>query len=447
MKSIVVAFTATFIIQITTAGAGLLSARVLGPVGKGELAAVVLWPSFLASVGSIGIFEATTYVTSGNHGHAIKSVLTSGFALVFGLALSLVSIGYVLLPRILAGYPAGVVVVARQYLLFIPLNYATLLLMATLLGRMRLVSWNLLRTVVHVCSALGLVALTVTGRASVSGYAMAMLLANVVTLCLAALIVARNGWIGWAPDPHAAICLLSYGWKSHLGSVASLFNLRLDQMLMSIIMEPANLGFYTVAVTLSALPALAPVTLAGIAFPHIANLDSEDLKLKVWGRFVRFGLVLSLVTSGVLLWQMSWVIRTVFSMAYLPATPAARILTLAVMPLSCNVLLAAGYRALNRPLVPSHAELIGLGSTAVLLIVLLPRYGTIGAASASLVAYSVTCAYMLWSVRRTTGFALASLIRPTRDDHAYIAEEICALVARLTRFHATTPSKGRIARW
>ena len=34
---------------------GIVLARTLGPAGRGELAAVMLWPSILAAVGSLGV--------------------------------------------------------------------------------------------------------------------------------------------------------------------------------------------------------------------------------------------------------------------------------------------------------------------------------------------------------------------------------------------------------
>ena len=42
-------------------GTGLLTARFLGPEGRGEFAAMVLWPQFLASLLTLGLPQATTF--------------------------------------------------------------------------------------------------------------------------------------------------------------------------------------------------------------------------------------------------------------------------------------------------------------------------------------------------------------------------------------------------
>lgn len=43
---------------------GILSARLLGPQGRGELATIQLWPTFIAAFGMLGMPEAVLYFAS-----------------------------------------------------------------------------------------------------------------------------------------------------------------------------------------------------------------------------------------------------------------------------------------------------------------------------------------------------------------------------------------------
>jgi hypothetical protein len=61
--------------------------------------------------------------------------------------------------------------------------------------------------------------------------------------------------------------------------------------------------------------------------------------------------------------------------------------------------------------------------------VLLPMYGIVGAAAASLVGYSVTTAVLVFSIGRITGCTPMALICPTRGDLRMLQERLRALVA------------------
>src|SRR6202030_2462068 len=43
---------------------GILAARLLGPHGRGELAAIQTWPSFIASLAMLGMPEAVVYYSA-----------------------------------------------------------------------------------------------------------------------------------------------------------------------------------------------------------------------------------------------------------------------------------------------------------------------------------------------------------------------------------------------
>jgi O-antigen/teichoic acid export membrane protein len=225
------------------------------------------------------------------------------------------------------------------------------------------------------------------------------------------------------PDLPAAASLLNYGLQSHLGAVASLLNLRLDQMLMSVLLAPAVLGFYAVAVTLSAGVQLGGNTLAQLALPYLAAQADPQSRARMFGKFVRAAGVLSVGGAAALYALTPALLRILFGEAYLPATGPARILILATIPLGCSLVLAAGFKAFGRPLVTSVAEVVSLGVSVVVLGFLLPRYQATGAALASLLAYSCTFLYLLLSLPRSLQVPVAAVLRPTADDARDVAAQ------------------------
>ncbi len=65
---------------------------------------------------------------------------------------------------------------------------------------------------------------------------------------------------------------------------------------------------------------------------------------------------------------------------------------------------------------PSKAELLSIGATAAGLWLWLAPYGPEGAAWASLLAYSVTCVFLLAQVRIQLRCSPFALFAPHRDD-------------------------------
>lgn len=428
VKNILTSFAATIAINLVTLVGGILTARYLLPAGKGELTAVMLWPSLLAYAGNLGLADAMAFY-SADAAHDTRKVVASGLAIALWLSVMLVSIGYIILPLVLGRQSGEALETTRLYLAYIPLNLVSLSLGCVLLGSLRLAEYNLVRTLVHVINVAGIVSICIVGQVSVRSFAWASLVANLGTLLVALGFVIRNRWLSWRPDPQIARGLLGYGLKAHLGSIASLANVRLDQAIISILLPFGELGLYAVAVSLSGAVCLAANTLAIVTFPHIANLSTVPEKKNALGRFVRLALVLSALAAIAALALTPWILHLFFGVKFLPATGVARVLILAAIPLGFNTVLTAGVKAMGHPLVSSLSEVIGLCVTGIALWLLLPVYGIMGAAWASLLAYCFVGALMLVMMGRQFEMKLAELFRPTSDDLRYVAHRFSALFA------------------
>src|SRR5207249_2771614 len=51
----------SFAIQLLNVVTGVITARALGPSGKGELTAILLWPALLSMLGGLGLTDAVVY--------------------------------------------------------------------------------------------------------------------------------------------------------------------------------------------------------------------------------------------------------------------------------------------------------------------------------------------------------------------------------------------------
>ena len=423
MKHLLLSFAATISIQLITMAQGVLSARWLLPEGKGELTTAMLWPSLLVALGCLGIQDAVAFAAANSSDTDFRRIVASGLVITLSMTVVLVGAGYVLLPFILSGHNAELVSISQLYLWYIPPTMATFCLVGILLGKMQMVQVNVLRVSVYVVILVLMVLFYWTGRVSVRNFTGAFLVSSWVSFLLAVTFVMKCGWIGFRSSLDTMKRLLGYGVRVHIGSIAGMLNLRLDQLLLSVFLPASSLGLYVVAVTIGSGASLAASTIAyWVAFPILSNLPSGFLKTQILGRFMRLVLSATLLSALILFVSVPWLIRIFFGVTYGESADMARILIVAAIPWSCGAVFAVGFRAYNLPEIASGSEIVGLVVTALALLILLPKFGALGAAWASLLAYSATFLYMLVQSRQRMEVQMDGLFLPSWDDWYYLKD-------------------------
>lgn len=414
-------------IQALNVLTGILIARNLGPVGKGELAAALLWPGLLGSVLSLGLFDALVFFSARLDGRE-RVLFATVFYCAVGLAALAAGLGWWLMPVFLGHAGATSVQLGRLYLLWIPLNFSAISAMALLRGRLELEAYNLLRAAVIVFTALGLSALATRGRFTVEGALLVYLTANALVMVLAMGVVRWHGWLGFQPDWKLLGPLLGYGLRSHVGNFSSLANQQADQLLISAFLAPFALGIYSVAATLTAGVNLIGSSVQVVAFPLVAALADREEQMLALGRLTRLTLLASALAAAGFALVTPFLIELFFGPSFLPAADVARALLVATVVLSTNQVLGAGLRALGWPLGSGGAESVAAVVTLASLAVLLPTAGLIGAALSSLLAYCTSAAVMLWFLRSRLGIAWTALLLPTRSDLNWGVARVCQII-------------------
>jgi O-antigen/teichoic acid export membrane protein len=396
-------------IQLANVATGVLLARWLGPHHRGELAAVILWPSILAAVGSLGVPDATTFYAA----RAMKPIgAIVGTALVLGVAQSIVlgGIGFAVLPAVIGHYGSHVVHLTELFLLFIPLNILTLVLAGGLSGAQRFGSFQLVRIASVAGNVIGLSTLAIMGKLTVESGTIVCLFANLATALIAVGLHLRVNGSRVSFDLTLLRLLLSFGIRSHLGNVSSLLNQRLDQLLVSVFLAPVRLGIYVVAITLCSATSLVGASVGLIAFPRIAGSDRAE-QIKIATRLVAVTVAVSVIVTLPMLVFTEPLLKFFFGHPFVSAANVARVLLVAAVILSTNRVLGAALAGLGRPLDQGIGELLAVAGTAASLALLLPRLGLLGAAIASVIAYGISMAWMVRRLRMRLGSEILNLDR------------------------------------
>jgi O-antigen/teichoic acid export membrane protein len=389
---------------------GVVLARALGPAGRGELAAVLLWPSILAAVGSLGVAEAATYETAS--GSSPAEAVYGGSLTIAGVqSLALIAIGAVVIP-IVHGHDREIARSTYLFLLFIPLNLLTLYAAGILNGLHRFAAYQALRLMVFALMAGGLVLLAVQQVLTVRAALMVYLIANAVTAVVALLLLRRQAASSLTFKYETVRRLLRFGLRSHTTNVASLLNERLDQLVISVFLAPAKLGLYVIAVTLTSATMIIGNATGMVILPMVASLEDPAERITVASRYVGWVLVGAACVAVPMVAFTPLLIRVFFGYDFLGATTVTRVLLVATVLLSANRVIGALLKAVGRPLDAGVAELLSLGMTVGGLALLLPRLELLGAGLTSLMAYGVTTAWMTLKAARALDVPPTVLLVP-----------------------------------
>jgi O-antigen/teichoic acid export membrane protein len=411
---------------------GILAARLLGPTGRGELAAIQTWPTFFATIAMLGVPEALVYFTARRSDRAATLLVTST---LIGLiaCLPVAIIGYLLIPILLKSQTYVVVTSAQNYLWSLPLFALVGMLPQSLRGRNDLVPWNLVRTFPALMWLLVLLLGAFTSNISPTVYTKWYLVGLALLFFPMSIIVRRRIIGAYRPTITDVRPLLGYGLPAMLSSLPSTLNLKLDQMLMVGLFTPELLGLYVVAVAWSsaALPILS--ALPATMVPRVAGSLNKPEQIQYLTQLTRLGSLLSVIISIFFVIITPIILPLLFGSEYINAIPAAMILSVGAAFISINQLFESGLMGLGKPKLVLLAQILGLLFTITLLSLLLPRYKIIGAAVASVISYGLITVIYLIMLYKESGIGWKYLIIPNSGDGQLILSKLRSLTLLLHR--------------
>ena len=415
LKDLIRSFIATAIIQVANIASGVMLARILLPTGRGELAAAMLWPPVIAAIGALGISEATAFFAArrlSSRGH----IFAAGITLAAILSVVLLPIGWLVVVRIAADFSIEGRAAAFLYLAFIPLNQIGLIIVSLHQGSLSIARWNVLRTSVYVVYTALIPVFYTLGYGTVIGFSIASLIANLTVVILGLVLARGGGWFDSRPQRDDVRAFLGYGLKIHFANVVAMLNERLDQLFISFQLPPTDLGLYVVAATAARGLGGIGDTFGTLVFPKIAHAETPKLCAQLAGRYIRAVLFMSLPPVVGMIALSKWLIVLVFGQSFASAAPVMQILLLMIIPLNAKCVMAAALKGSNHALSVGMVQSVALTISLVSLALLLPTFGLMGAAIASLVTQIAAVVMMAVQIRQRLGVGFRDQIWPCAED-------------------------------
>lgn len=398
------------VIGINTA-TGIITARMLQPEGRGELAALILWPVFLANAMTLGLPSSLVYnLRCRPEGAAQFFAAATALGLLSGAAATL--LGAAMMPHWLAQYRAEVVTVAQWMMLHAPLCTLMLIGRAALEARGEFSLSNATLLFTPLLCLLGLIGLALAGALTPFRAALTYVFNGVPVFC----------WMAWrlwrlfrprgqsalfsenveqaeaCPTSSAATSsfrlLLSYGLRSYGIDLLGALSLQIDQVLVVAFLSPAAMGTYVVALSLSRMLQLFQQSLVMVLFPKAAGRPAAEV-IALTGRATRIYTMSALPAAAAVMLGGQWVLRLLYGAEFVAAANLLRLLALEAILAGTTLVLAQAFMALGKPGTVTALQGLGLALSVPLMLVLIPRYGLPGAGMALAISAAVRLLLMM----------------------------------------------------
>ena len=392
---------------------GVITARMLGPEGRGMYVAIALWPTLLSTLATAGLGSALVFrlrkaPEAASHTIAAALLLTTVASLVA------VAAGVLLLPHFLLRYEPAIVLFAQVCLLNTVVNSVQALTRQSFAGIGKYWYCNLSQLLPQIFHFVALVA-AIPLAAMSPRYAILALLASsgLALLVLLPKIIhfLRPRFRGAAGELRS---LVSFSMRAAPMDVVYALATYSDRLVLIPLLPPEQLGFYAVAFSFSRVLQYIQPAITSVFLSHIsAQTESDGVRLH--NRAFRFVFVCLAVTIAVL-WAVG---HGLLVFAYGPefgeAVTVFRLLLLEAALGALSQVTVQLFLSRNRPGIVSAIQGIVLALCVAALLILVPRYGGMGAAICLLGAAAIRWLLLLGAMRAILKVPFSSPV-PGRDD-------------------------------
>lgn len=424
-----------FATSVVTTGIGIVNgfmlARFLGPSGKGDFYLLTLLPVTVMVLLQLGLPQAMSYyAASGRAGGATQKSVWLTLVLSTPAVILVVVLLPVLRATILDFIDGPLILLGFAVL---PLALNATFTTGILLGR-QAVRWY---SIVNI----GL---------TVAGFGIYVLLVGVLGLGLvgalwAALVVSLIGTVGYFlgaargggtahdTEPVTYRALFRFGLPVYPGTLTQFFALRVDVYLLAwLLADPsAPLGFYSMAVTMAQLVFFLPNAISTLFFPHVAGATREDSDRQV--ALVSRITLLTTSAAAIALVPTATILIKAILPAFDEALPAFYVLLPGVVALSQTKVLSSYIAGVGKTGWTSTVNVGALVLNVVANLVLIPPFGIVGAAGASLLSYSVSAVACTVVATRLAHRSATAFWIPRPSDVRFAASTVSGLARRVVR--------------
>lgn len=430
MRESAIRFVSTVLILVVTQASGILIARTLGAEGKGLHSVVGLVSTLALIPADLGLSAATIYMIGRQRVGTqalLSALLPVGAIGALTIAGALWTSSTFLSGVLFDGAYASTIALLAFGL---PATLISGWFMGMLRGHNRILTVIVIQLLAALIATGVLCICLFALRLDEDSIAWSLNASGICGLFMSAMSLRQQG-LRFIPrfNQRALREAVSYGIRSQLGTILQMVNYRFDLLVANALLGTAAAGVYGVAAGITGLLWQVPNAFGFILLSRSAAATNTDAaQMSVTAARVSFWIVF--VASMALIPLGFGVVPLVFGPEFANVGWPIVGLTAGVVMLSYYKVLGSYLSARGRPELTSYAAGLSAIVTVGLDFLLMPRWGIMGAAIASSVAYTTAAALTIWWFRRMAGSgSLQDLFFPRLSDARLVWSLVASRVA------------------
>ena len=388
-------------------GTGVITARTLGPGGRGEQAVLQMWPQIFALAFTLGLPLSMIYNLKRypeRDSQFFSTALLVGTVMGFLATLT----GVLFLPYWLTQYSPEVVRSAQWIMLLAPLALLFTILNDVARAREEFTVYNMGQFLRPALTLLALIALVLTHYLTPLSAALSYVLTFMPLTLWMLIRYCRVYHLTLRGFGAAFRTLISYGVRSYgVYLFGYLVAGQLDRVLVVGLLDSVEMGLYVAAIALARTLLIFPNAVSRVVLPKAASRPLEETVALI-GRGTRVSTSLALLVASILAILGPLMLTLVYGQGFQGAVPVFRLLLADTVLYGATLILSQAFMAHNKPGVVSLMQGLSVGLVIPLLLILVPRYGLVGAGLAVLISTTVRFIFAIVT------FPIIFRVRPPR---------------------------------
>jgi O-antigen/teichoic acid export membrane protein len=380
-----------------------ITTRNLGPQKNGELATVLLLPQTLYAFLNLGLGASHVYhLSSGSGNH--NSMRQTNWILAFLLWIGVVAVIAFSSAKNIAGVLPGT---AKNLALYASMLLPMMLLAAwsssLIQGSRDYKAYNRMVLIQPSMFCLAAIVLYASHSLSVISVLSCYLLSYASLWLLSESKITAFA----APSPsikHDFSANIKYGLKAHLSNLITFLNYRLALYLVSVTLGATATGKYTLSIQLAEMLWLISSSASMVIFPESAAHSKSPVELhrmvkKVASSVFQVTLAGAVIAAAAAPFMIPWIFGVAYEGAVLPFI----ILLPGIAGWSYMSVLSNSLAGMGQQQVNIQSALLCLSINIVGDLIAIPKFGVLGAASISTLAFCITALYTVVMYAKITG--------------------------------------------
>jgi len=409
----------TFITRVVIIAMGVvgsvITARFLGPAGKGILATLAVISGTVMQFGNFGLHASNTYFIAKNKDLTRQVIINAlytglvGGTLITGLAFLAIHLS----PAFLGNVPTNLIYLT---LITIPISFIIMFFQNILIGQGRVRLFNYFELGASMFGLAGIIIIFLLLHFSIY----ALVIFSTITAGLAAIfyVLSLKKYIYFPLYFNGRLFrqMLQYGYKSYIASLLSYFIIRSDILLLNYFRGSAETGIYSIAVQFNDFLYLLPMTSGLMLFPTIAAQPDNQEKTRITQHLSRHISIIMACLCLVGALAVFPVVKMLYGQAFIQAVWPFLILLPGIYFLSIETILMNDFGGRGLPPIVYIAPACGLVFNVLVNIIAIPRFGMNIAAATSSIGYGITLYLAGRYFIRLTNSRWSELILPRRQE-------------------------------